>query len=205
MPETTNDQEQSKKPGQTSEPARPQPNIEAPQPELEAPSPALSLGPGLGSPDGFEERAGDRRLQRSANRQHRVQTFTAMQRQLGNRQVQRFMVQRRAAGESLAVQREDKPDGGQKAANNITIDEKGVTSAVYNKPGFTTKNEKADPAAPPKDVKPDDDLVTVTATAVVTFKASVSINLPSVPSGLSTCQAKRVKDAIDNKLSPHEN
>lgn len=208
MAETSRDQDQLKKQQQPSETAQALPAVEPPQPEFGSAPLSLSVGPGLGSPDGFEKRVGDAVQRRSANRQPRAQTLTAMQRQFGNQHVQRFMVQRRAAGDAPAVQREDQPGATQledKApANNITIDEKGVTNAVYNKPGFTTKNEKADPAAPPKGVKPDDDLVTVTATAVCTFKATVTISLPSVPSGLSACQTKRVKDAIDNKLAPHE-
>lgn len=207
MADTTSDQEQHKKPQQASEAAEPQPEIGAPLPEWEGPAPALSLGPGLGSPDGFEQHASDSRQRRNANRQQRAQTMTAMQRQFGNQHVQRFMVQRRSAGANAPVQRQE---GGKKGtkdkedAGNITIDEKGVTNAVYNKAGFTTKDEKATPATTPKDVKPENDFVDVTATAVCTYKASVTISLPSVPSGLTACQTKRVKDAIDNKLAPHE-
>ena len=143
MAETTSDQEQQRKSQPSSEVAGPQPAIEAPQPEWEGPGPALSLGPGLGSPDGFEQRAGDRRQRRGANWQQRVQTMTAMQRQLGNQHVQRFMVQRQAA-EAKPVQRQGGPKPEQQAdkddAGTITIDEVGVTNAVYNKPGFSTKD-----------------------------------------------------------------
>src|SRR5579859_357555 len=199
MPETTSEQDQQKKPEAATQPAR-QPAREAPQPDWEASPPALSLGPGLGSPDGFEKRLADSRQQRGANRQERVQTLTAMQRQFGNQHVQRFMVQRQSAGRA-PVQREEKKKD---VPPPVKIDEVGVTQVHYNKPTFTTKNEKADPAAPPKGVKPEDDLVTVTGTAVCVFTADVKIDLPHVPEGLTACQAKRVKDAIDNKLSPHE-
>jgi hypothetical protein len=201
MADSSQDLDQIQKTQPSSEAAPAQPELAAPQPELDAPALSLSRGPSLGSPDGFEKGLGDPIQLRRANQQPRAQTLASLQRQFGNQHVQRLMVQRQT-GSARPVQREEKKDAD--TANNITIDEKGVTNAVYNKPGFTTKNEKADPANPPKDVKPDDDVVTVTATAVCTFAASVSISLPSVPSGLSACQAKRVKDAIDNKLAPHE-
>ena len=209
MPETTSEQDQKRKSEEAGEPARPLSAVEAPQRELGGPPLSLSVGPGLGSPDGFEKRAGDNILRRNANRQPRAQTLTAMQRQFGNQHVQRFMVQRRAAGEPVVVQREDggkadPQEDKEEDLGNVTVDEKGVTNATYNKPGFTTKDEKATPAAPPKDVKPENDLVDVTATAVCTYQATVTISLPSVPTGLTACQTKRVKDAIDNKLAPHE-
>jgi len=131
--------------------------------------------------------------------------MTAMQRQLGNQQVQRFMVQRQQAGGLATVQREDKavPLEDKEPENTITIDENGVTNAVYNM-DFKFRDEKDDPAQTPDGTKPDDDKVTTSATVIVTMKVSVSINLPSVPTNLSACQKKRVKDAIDNKLAPHE-
>ena len=205
MPETTSDQEQLKKNQAASETAQPQPGIEAPQPEREGAGPTLSLGPGLGNPDGFEERASDGRQRRNANRQQRVQTMTAMQRQLGNQQVQRFMVQRQMAEGRATVQREDKavPMEDKEPENTITIDENGVTTGTYNM-DFKFKDEKDDPAQTPEGTKPEDDKVSTSATVIVTLKVSVSINLPSVPTNLSACQKKRVKEAIDNKLAPHE-
>jgi hypothetical protein len=207
MAETTSDQEQQKKPQQASEPAGPQPGIEAPQPEWDGSAPAVSLGPGLGSPDGFEQRAADARQQKNANRQQRVQTVTAMQRQFGNQHVQRFMVQRQSATAFAPVQRQNggqaEPQGDKDKADagNITIDEKGVTTAVYNPPSMVTKNEVPTPSA---DAKPGEDKVDVTATVVATFKVTTSVSLPSVPGGLTACQAKRVRDAINNQLKPHE-
>src|SRR5260221_11421196 len=107
MAETTSEQEQLNKSQQSSQAAGPQPTVEAPQPELDGLGPLLSRGPGLGSPDGIENRAGDARQRRNANRQQRVQTITAMQRKFGNGRVQRFMVQRRPAGGLSPVQRQD--------------------------------------------------------------------------------------------------
>ena len=205
MAETTSDEEQQKKTRQASEPAGPQPAIEAPQPEWEGAAPALSLGPGLGSPDGFEQRAGDPRQRQNANRQQRVQTLTAMQRQLGNQHVQRFMAQRQTAAYA-PVQREEgvqaEQQGGKDAgATTFVLDEQGVTTATYNPPSITTKDEV--PTAS-EGAKPGEDKLDVTATVVATFRVTTSVSLPSVPSGLTTCQAKRVRDAINNQLKPHE-
>jgi len=203
-------EQEEKKVHPTGEAAEPQPRLEAPLPEWQGPSPALSLGPGLGSPDGYERRAGDRRLGRSANRQQRAQTLTALQRHFGNQHTQRFMVQRRAASAPLPVQRETEPqaepqsDKDKADAGTISIDEVGVTNVVYNKPSFATKDEVITPNPPPKDIKPEDDKVDVSAKAVCKYKASVTISLPTVPSNLTACQKKRVQDAIDNKLAPHE-
>ena len=198
MPDTTSDQELQKKSQQTSEPGQQPPVPLAPQPELDNLPPTLSLGPGLGSPDGFVKRASDGRLERGANRVDRAQTMTAMQRQFGNQHVQRFMAQRRAAGGAVPVQRDgDKDKAGE---NTIKIDEKGVTSAVYNPPNMTTSNEVPTPSA---DAKPGEDKVDVTATVTAVFKVSTNVSMPSAPSGLSTCQAKRVADAL-KQLKAHE-
>jgi hypothetical protein len=45
----------------------------------------------------------------------------------------------------------------------------------------------------------------VSGTINVTYTASPSITLPSVPSGLTPCQEKAVKDFIDGPLTAHEN
>ncbi len=206
MAETSHDQDQLKKPQQPSETAQTLPAVESPQPEFGSAPLSLSVGPGLGSPDGFEKRVGDGAQRRSANRQPRAQTLTAMQRQFGNQHVQRFMVQRRAAGDGPAVQREDKPGktDDKADAGTITIDEQGVTTADYNEtnpPKMVTKDEKAIPSA---DAKPGEDKVDVTATVVATFKVATNVSLPSVPGGLTACQTKRVRDAINNQLKPHE-
>ena len=186
----------------------PQPNVDPPQPDWPEPAPALDMGLGLGSPDGFEQRAADSRMRQGANREQRVRTMTAMQRSLGNQAVQRFMVQRQLASGPMPVQRQGvpqaEPQGEKDETATITIDEVGVTNAVYNKPSFSTKDEVITPNPPPKDVKPEDDKVDVSAKAVCTFVASVAISLPSVPGNLTACQKKRVKDAIDNQLAPHE-
>jgi hypothetical protein len=101
-------------------------------------------------------------------------------------------------GEAVPLE-EDSDEGA-----TVTIDEEGVTSVDYQAPSFTTKNEKVKPPKPPPGTKPEDDLVDVTATAVATFKAKITVDLPKPPDGLTACQRKRVQEAIDQKLAPHE-
>jgi|SRR5579859_1096630 len=206
MAETSTDQEQQKKPQTASDAARPQPAVEPPSPDLDGIAPLLSRGPSLGSPDGIEQRAGDSRLRKNANRQQRVQALTAMQRQMGNQHVQRFMVQRRLAEGMAPVQREEgnqaKPQGDKDTTPDpIKIDEVGVTQAIYDPPNMTTKDETATPS---DGAKPGEDKVDVTGTVVATFKVRTKVSLPTAPSGLSTCQTKRFNDAVKNQLSPHE-
>jgi hypothetical protein len=206
MAETTSEQEQLNKSQQSSQATGPQPAIEAPQPELDGLGPLLSRGPGLGGPDGIEKRASDTRQQRNANRQYRAQTVTSMQRQFGNQRVQRFMGQLRSAGAIAPIQRQAGGQADQKADKDagpppLKIDEVGVTQAIYNAPTLLTKDEVPTQS---EGAKPNEDKVDVTGTVVATFKVSTQVSLPSVPGGLSACQTKRVKDAIDLQLKPHE-
>ncbi|MCC7359476.1 MAG: DUF4157 domain-containing protein [Anaerolineales bacterium] len=92
-------------------------------------------------------------------------------------------------------------DDGETEEHTITIDEQGVTSASYGAPGFSTKDEVTTQTP---GTKPEENLVDVTGTVVATFKVTTSVNLPTVPSGLTACQKKRVEDAINNQLKPHE-
>jgi len=118
------------------------------------------------------------------------------------------MVQRYPGDGSEALPLDDKPAEEtepdaeeEEVERTITIDEVGVTTAVYNKPGFVTKDEVVTQTA---GTKPEENLVDVKGKVVATFKVTTSVNLPSVPSDLSACQKKRVEDAIKNQLSPHE-
>jgi hypothetical protein len=90
-----------------------------------------------------------------------------------------------------AIKLDDEGDGG-----TITIDEEGVTNCNYNPPALRTKDEKVTDVG--------DGLVDITGTIVGTFKATITVTLPTVPGGLSACQRKRVQDAIDKQLKPHE-
>jgi hypothetical protein len=109
-------------------------------------------------------------------------------------------VQRQPEVGGEAVPLEEEGDAG----GAIEINEEGVTNVDYQAPSFTTKNEKVKPPKPPPGTKPEDDLVDVTATAVAKYKAKITVDLPKPPDGLSACQRKRVQEAIDQKLAPHE-
>ena len=141
MAETTSDPEQLKKTQAASEAPGLSPS--KPMPELDGTAPLLSLGPGLGSPDGFDAAHQRCPAAASANRPQRVQTLTAMQRQLGNQQVQRLMVQRQLAEGRHTVQREDIKKDETEDAGTITVDEVGVTNAVYNKAAVQTRTKSS--------------------------------------------------------------
>jgi hypothetical protein len=105
MAETTSDTAQQKLPQPVPGPA-PQPVIEAPATQSDSAASAPNLSPGLGSPDGFAPPLNDARLAQSANRPRRVQALTAMQRQLGNQAVQRFVARGLNPGAFAPVQRD---------------------------------------------------------------------------------------------------
>ncbi|MCC6192602.1 MAG: DUF4157 domain-containing protein [Anaerolineales bacterium] len=95
-------------------------------------------------------------------------------------------------GEPTPITLSDDDQGG----GIITIDEQGVTNCAYNPPSLKTKDEKVTDVG--------NGLVDISGTIVAAFKATITVNLPTVPDGLSACQRKRVQDAIDKKLKPHE-
>jgi hypothetical protein len=79
----------------------------------------------------------------------------------------------------------------------------GKTDADFDGGVGQTKNLKAVKA---KDCNgcSGNECVTITGTFEITYKVTTNVTLPSVPEGLTTCQNKIVKDAIDNKIAPHE-
>jgi hypothetical protein len=205
MADVTSDQE-NKKMTPAAEPARILPATEAPLPDWALPAPNVSVGPGLGAPDGHVQRLADSRLARNASRESRVRLMTGMQRQLGNHHVQRMMagrqflpVQRQGPGEA-----EPQEEPGKEVAAPFELKEDAVTNVDYNSPAVSTKDEKVKPFVPPKDVSPEDDKVDVSAKAVCIYTTTITVNLPTPPSGLTACQTKRVQEAIDKKLAPHE-
>jgi hypothetical protein len=79
----------------------------------------------------------------------------------------------------------------------------GKTDANFDGGVGQTKNLKA---AKAKDCKgcSGNECVTITGTFEITYSVTTNVTLPSVPEGLTRCQQERVKDAIDNKIAPHE-
>ena len=94
-----------------------------------------------------------------------------------------------------------KPSMWMDLGKSITVT--GKTDATFDGGTGTTKNLKAVPA---KDCSgcTGNECITVTGQLVITYNVSTSITLPDVPEGLTPCQQKRVRDAIDTKISPHE-
>lgn len=54
------------------------------------------------------------------------------------------------------------------------------------------------------DCPQDEPCMSGSGTLKVTYKAEVTITMPDMPSGLSACQERRVRDFLRNVLGPHE-
>jgi Domain of unknown function (DUF4157) len=80
---------------------------------------------------------------------------------------------------------------------------KGETNATFDGGTGSTRKLKATPSKA-CDNCADAECISVTGQLVLAYNVSTSVTLPGVPEGLSPCQEKRVKDAIDNKIKPHE-
>ena len=79
----------------------------------------------------------------------------------------------------------------------------GETKADFDGGVGQTKDLQAIPAKKCSGCA-ESDCVTITGTLDVTYTVTTSVMLPDVPEGLTPCQHQRVKDAIDNKIAPHE-
>lgn len=86
-------------------------------------------------------------------------------------------------------------------AKSVTFN--GKTEATFDGGVGQTKNLKG---VPGKDCSGCDaaECVHVTGSLVITYHVSTTVTLPDVPDGLTPCQEKRVRDAINNKIKPHE-
>ena len=84
-----------------------------------------------------------------------------------------------------------------------SISIKGETKAKYD--GGTGQTQGL-VAVPSKDCPAcgGKECISVTGKLIITYNVQTSVILPEVPEGLTECQVERVKDAIDNKIAPHE-
>jgi hypothetical protein len=78
----------------------------------------------------------------------------------------------------------------------------GLTEASFSS-SFRTRNLRTSPAT---GCDTCDDCVHVTGTLISTFSVTTTVTLPSVSDfpDLTACQRRRVRDAINNILAPHE-
>jgi len=95
---------------------------------------------------------------------------------------------------------------GRSSADTVfanTVRFTGKTDANFDGGVGQTKNLKATKA---KDCTgcSGNECVTITGTFEITYSVTTNVTLPPVPEGLTLCQQKRVRDAIDNKIAPHE-
>jgi hypothetical protein len=95
-------------------------------------------------------------------------------------------------------------DDGEGGCDNLSLH--GNTHADFDGgPGSTVTNQKAsiskgcDPACGP-DVK----CINLTGTLVSAYKATVQVNMPDMPGGLTECEQGKVQDFLDKVLLPHE-
>lgn len=79
----------------------------------------------------------------------------------------------------------------------------GKTDADFDGGSGQTKKLKAMPARDCSGCG-DSDCMTVTGILEVTYHVTTTVSIPPVPDGLTPCQHKRVKTAIDSKIVPHE-
>lgn len=81
----------------------------------------------------------------------------------------------------------------------------GLTEADYDGGSYRTTGERMRPAEACESCG-GSDCVRVTGTLIATYHVTTTVTLPSVDDhpDLTRCQRRRVRDAIDNVLAPHE-
>ena len=84
-----------------------------------------------------------------------------------------------------------------------TVTFNGKTDATFDGGVGQTKNLKAVPGKDCSGCAPAE-CVQVTGSLVINYHVSTTVTLPDVPGGLTPCQEKRVSEAINNKIKPHE-
>lgn len=86
-------------------------------------------------------------------------------------------------------------------ANSVTF--RGQTDATFNGGVGSTQNLSRAPSSECTNCT-ENDCFHYTGQLVINYSVSTNISLPEVPEGLTECQHERVRNAIDNVLSPHE-
>lgn len=84
-----------------------------------------------------------------------------------------------------------------------TVTFNGRTDATFDGGVGQTRNLRGTPATD-CDGCAGAECVQVTGTLHIDYHVSTSVTLPDVPSGLTPCQEQRVRDAINNRIRPHE-
>lgn len=110
--------------------------------------------------------------------------LVALQHSVGNREVSRLVAAYAGGGSAASVSLHGKTSG----------DYDGGVSKVLN---FTVVPAQGCECT-------DGPCYKASATLQVRYSVGVTIDMPDVPSGLSTCQEQRVKDFLRDVLGPHE-
>ena len=79
----------------------------------------------------------------------------------------------------------------------------GKTDADFNDGIGSTRNLARTPSEGCANC-PADDCWHYTGTLEINYSVTTKVNLPEIPSGLTPCQHERVREAIDQVISPHE-
>lgn len=138
--------------------------------------------------------------------------ISTLQRSAGNAAVARLIQRQQAAEEEeepwtppawAPIEGEGEPRSPEHEAEVVKI--KGLTEGKFDGGTFKTidkvsKGEGCEDGCKPKDC------TTVSGTVESTFTANPKVTLPKVSDfpGLTPCQKKRVQEAIDTKIAPHE-
>jgi hypothetical protein len=90
-------------------------------------------------------------------------------------------------------------------AHATSVRLQGRTDADYDGGNYHTENERVQQAQGCGGCT-SSNCIRVTGTLVATYRVSTTVTLPSVGDfpNLTACQRRRVQDAIDNVLAPHE-
>ncbi|MCL4230253.1 MAG: hypothetical protein KJ053_01600 [Dehalococcoidia bacterium] len=88
-----------------------------------------------------------------------------------------------------------------RAGGSINLTGRTRASFRYS---FSIENERVEPGSACAGCGRRDPCVHVTGNLVITFSVTTRVTLPRVPRGLTACQRERVRAAIRDTLSPHE-
>jgi hypothetical protein len=119
------------------------------------------------------------------DRGSQVATLVALQRQLGNQSVSRLLAAYAGSGSGVSVSLHGRTWGDYDGGTGTVSKVKAVKAAGCECTG-------------------DDPCYQVSGVLKVDYHVDVTIEMPEMPDGLSTCQQRRVQDFLTNVLGPHE-
>lgn len=183
---------------------------QAPRPRRRA-EPSRPAGVGRGA---AAARGGLAALLRGGDHATVSAVLAGLQRSHGNVMVQRLV--------ALAVQRDDgdgpveqvvpaPPLTGQGDPGEFEVEGgcdglvlHGQANASYNGGAWSVAGQRVTSTTPCDTCPPGTQCLHLTGTLVSNYRASVTITMPSVPAGLTACEATKVRAFLRDVLAPHE-